>query len=90
MSRKEPSKLVARLQDGAVATDVGLRGERIVGLAARQGARDAIHGKGRGFLILQLLNQILVLFGPQEGNQRAIFQGLDFVGRRRTELFAVL
>lgn len=90
LSRKKASKLVAGLQHGPVATNVGLRRERIKGLAATQRPRNAIHGKGGRFLLLQLLDQCLVLFGPEKGNQGAVFQGLGFLGGWGAELVVLL
>ena len=68
------AELVARLHDGPVARDVGLGAQRVVGLAAAQRAGDAIHGEGRGLLVLQLLEQVFVDPGVKERNESAVLE----------------
>ena len=66
------AELVPRLHDGPVARDVGLGAERVVGLAAAQRAGDAVHGERRGPLVPELLHQVRVLGGVEEGDEGAV------------------
>jgi hypothetical protein len=86
LPRHEAPKFVRGLQNGAVAANIGLARERVVGLAAAEGPGNAIHGKGRGLVALQLRHQGLILSGPQHGNERLVAEGRYFLGCRGTEL----
>ena len=86
MPSEEAAKLIGRLNDGSISSNIGLGREGIVRLSATQGTGDAIHGEGRGLLILELLDQILVLRGIQKGYDGPILQGGGLLRGGRSEL----
>mmetsp|Transcript_68616 Transcript_68616/g.191179 ORF Transcript_68616/g.191179 Transcript_68616/m.191179 type:complete len:296 (-) Transcript_68616:581-1468(-) len=61
LAAEEAPELIRSLDDRAVARDVSLGREHVEGLAAAEGARDAIHSENGRFLLGQLLHQLRVL-----------------------------
>ena len=57
-------ELIPDLHHGPVARNVRLTAQRVVRLPSAQHSGDAIHGKRCALLILELLDQFLVLYGP--------------------------
>ena len=86
LSSKETPELVGGFQHGTVSGNVGLRRQSVVRLSSRQRAGNAVHGKDGGLLVLQLLDELFVLLGIDEGNQRLVSQRGGLLGRRRTKL----
>ena len=68
------SELIARLDHGPVSGDIRLRAQGIIRLPAAQRPWNAIHGKCRRLLVLELLDQFLVLGRVEEGDEGAVLE----------------
>ncbi len=79
LTGEEAPEVRGRLDDGAVAGDVGHRRQRVHPLRARD-ARDGVHRQHRHLARGQPLEQLLVLRRPDEADQRRPFlEQLDLV-----------
>lgn len=72
-------QLVSGLNDGAVAGHIGLAGEHVEGLAARQGAQQRVQRQHRGLLSHQLVHQLCECVG--NGGWRKGKQKSDWIQR---------
>ena len=76
LTREEPAKLIRRFDDGAVSGNVGLRGQHIHCLRARNAGHD-IHGQRRDVQPGQRFHERFIPGWCQAGNEDGI--GVHFV-----------